>query len=130
MVSNAKRHIPKHPRLTSTVRDVLGKMYEEGRGVPQDYERAHMWFNLAALSGEYGIVDRHRIAQKMTPQQIAEAQKLARECQQRNFKGCDSVSILIDTDLHNGIFCGTDDVTRRAFRGGNTIVATEIKSRN
>jgi uncharacterized protein len=75
--------------LTSTVRDVLGKMYEEGRGVPQDYERAHMWFNLAALSGEYGIVDRDRIAQKMTPQQIAEAQKLARECQQRNFKGCD-----------------------------------------
>jgi hypothetical protein len=25
----------------------------------------------------------------MTPQQIAEAQKLARECQARNFKNCD-----------------------------------------
>jgi len=29
------------------------------------------------------------LAAIMTPQQIAEAQKLARECQQRNFKGCD-----------------------------------------
>jgi hypothetical protein len=29
------------------------------------------------------------LAKRMTPQQIGEAQKMARECQQRNFKGCD-----------------------------------------
>src|SRR5258708_33851017 len=35
----------------------------------------------------------------MTPQQIAEAQKLALECRQRNFKGCDdeeSVTLFSD----------------------------------
>ncbi len=26
----------------------LGVMYGEGLGVPQDYSKAHMWFNLAA----------------------------------------------------------------------------------
>ncbi len=25
----------------------LGSMYEDGKGVPQDYVQAHMWFNLA-----------------------------------------------------------------------------------
>ena len=29
------------------------------------------------------------VAKLMTPQQIAQAQKLARECQARNFKNCD-----------------------------------------
>ncbi len=27
---------------------LLGEMYENGQGVPQDYVQAHMWFNLAA----------------------------------------------------------------------------------
>jgi hypothetical protein len=27
----------------------LGLMYEAGRGVPQDYAKAHPWFNLAAM---------------------------------------------------------------------------------
>ena len=57
-------------------------MYEDGRGVPQDYVRAHMWFNLAA-SGASGhdwmIKYRDLVAAKMTPDQIAEAQRMARE---------------------------------------------------
>jgi hypothetical protein len=32
---------------------------------------------------------RDQFSKAMTPQQIAEAQKMARECQQRNFKDCD-----------------------------------------
>jgi uncharacterized protein len=28
-------------------------MYADGRGVPQDYVRAHMWFSLAAAQGEH-----------------------------------------------------------------------------
>ena len=55
-------------------------MYVLGQGAPQDYVTAHMWLNLAAAGG-------HKIAEKardefttiMTPAQIAEAQKLARE---------------------------------------------------
>lgn len=68
----------------------LGMAYSDGRGVPQDYVRAHMWFNLSGASGDAsGAEKRDLLAARMTPQQIAEAQKLARECQQHNFKGCD-----------------------------------------
>ena len=67
----------------------LALSYGEGKGVPQDYIRAHMWLNLAAVKNSSIANDRDNYAAKMTPQQIAEAQKLARECQARNFKNCD-----------------------------------------
>ena len=56
----------------------LGFMYDHGRGVPQDYVLAHMWFNLAVAAAGNSAMARD-IAAKMTPAQIAEAQKLARE---------------------------------------------------
>ncbi len=58
----------------------LAILYEQGEGVPQDYAQAHMWYNLAGANGNAdGIKNRDRIARKMTPGQIAEAQRLARE---------------------------------------------------
>ena len=58
----------------------LGVMYDNGEGVPQDYVTAHMWFNLAAASGyNEAVRNRDMVARHMTPAQIAEAQKLARE---------------------------------------------------
>ena len=58
----------------------LGHMYKEGNGVPQDLALAHMWFNLLAGSGKaLGRLDRDIVASKMTPAQVAEAQRLARE---------------------------------------------------
>ena len=58
----------------------LGAMYENGRGVAQNYVMAHMWYNLAGLLGmEIAHEERDRIAEEMTPVQIAEAQRLARE---------------------------------------------------
>ena len=58
----------------------LGIMYFTGRGVPQDYVQAHMWFNLSAAQGDADATkNRDIVAAKMTPAQIAEAQKLARE---------------------------------------------------
>jgi hypothetical protein len=58
----------------------LGLMYDFGDGVPQDYLSAHMWFNLAASRGSgMGASDRDLVAAKMTPAQIAEAQRMARE---------------------------------------------------
>ena len=72
--------IPFH-RLGVVLRPYLGLLYERGQGVPQDYVQAHMWLNLAAshekISG--AVEDRDKLASKMTPAQIAEAQKLARE---------------------------------------------------
>ncbi len=58
----------------------LGVMYDEGQGVPQDYTQAHMWYNLsAAKDNKIARKNRHILAKQMTPAQIAEAQKLARE---------------------------------------------------
>jgi len=63
--------------------DRIGGMYERGQGVAQDYLQAHMWFNLAAANEkdatlrETWISDRNEVAGKMTPAQIAEAQRLA-----------------------------------------------------
>jgi TPR repeat protein len=67
----------------------LGWMYGNGHGVIQDYTRAHMWSNIAASQGDKDSVkNRDFIAKKMTPSQIAEAQKLARECVAKNYKSC------------------------------------------
>ncbi len=58
----------------------LGLMHERGDGVPQDYVQAYMWYNLGAANGaKPGAVLRDALAKRMTPDQIAEAQQLARE---------------------------------------------------
>lgn len=56
----------------------LGVMYSEGKGVSQDFVQAHMWFSLAAEQGDSEAQkDKDKVAGKMTPSQIAEAQRLA-----------------------------------------------------
>jgi TPR repeat protein len=58
----------------------LGVIYANGRGVPQDYVSAHMWFSLAADHGfERGRTSYERLAKRMTPDQVTEAQRLTRE---------------------------------------------------
>jgi len=58
----------------------LGVMYHHGWGVPQDYVKAHIWYNLSAAQGvETARKNRKIIATKMAPEQVAEAQRLARE---------------------------------------------------
>jgi len=58
----------------------LGEMYSYGWGVPQHYILAHMWLNLAAAQGnERARKERDIVAERMTHEQIAEAQELARE---------------------------------------------------
>ena len=58
----------------------LGIRYDQGRGVPKDDVQAYMWFNLAAAQGdEDGAKWRDKVADKMTPGQVAEAQRLASE---------------------------------------------------
>jgi uncharacterized protein len=63
----------------------LAAMYFKGQGVPQDYVQAYKWLNLAASNYAAGSKHdkaakaRDTLATQMTPAQIAEAQKLARE---------------------------------------------------
>jgi TPR repeat protein len=67
----------------------LGLLYATGEGVEQDHVRAHMWFNLAvaqfpASDARYrtaAVNRRDVMANKLTREQVAEAQKLAREWQ-------------------------------------------------
>jgi uncharacterized protein len=58
----------------------LGVFYDNGLGVPQDHIRSYMWFDLSAAQGRDGAAAfRDLVARRMTPGQIAEAQKLTRE---------------------------------------------------
>lgn len=58
----------------------LGIMYSTGRDVEQDLVSAHKCFNLAALQGlKEALEYRQEIASEMSPQEIAEAQRQARD---------------------------------------------------
>ncbi len=86
----------------------LGNMYRSGHGITQDYVQAHMWFNLAAAhfpadvpddlpdaeinrfwsrpslldltaQERMAIIARENVEQLMTPAQVTEAQRLAKE---------------------------------------------------
>ena len=58
----------------------LGLLSAFGQGGPLDLPQAHMWYSLAAGNGHVGAtVYRNDLAKQMTPAQIAEAQKRARE---------------------------------------------------
>jgi TPR repeat protein len=67
----------------------LGLLYVGGESFLQDFERAHMWFNIAAANGHEGAKDfRDRLSIKLTNQTIASAQKKARICLESNFLKC------------------------------------------
>ncbi len=69
----------------------LSIMYRNGEGVIQDYTLALMWLNIAASQGDDNMffkLSRWDFKTKMTPSQIEKAQKLARECIAKNYKGC------------------------------------------
>ncbi len=56
----------------------LGIIYFEGKGVPQDYVRAHVWLSLAAQRGNRAArLGRHGVARRMSAAEIAEAERLA-----------------------------------------------------
>jgi len=58
----------------------LAITYADGRGVDQDLVKAHCWYNLAASQGHGDAAKvRDELAELMKPEQIAEAQQLARE---------------------------------------------------
>ena len=64
----------------ATAQNLLGSMYANGQGVPQNYINAYMWFSLAAAQGDQNAVkNRDLFEQRVMPAQIIEAQGLARE---------------------------------------------------
>jgi TPR repeat protein len=62
----------------------LGVVHVNGRGVLQDYVVAHMWFSLAAARGDTKAAEhRDMLAKDMSPAQLADAQKMARDFNQK-----------------------------------------------
>ena len=65
--------------------NLLGERYDLGEGVPQDDVEAHMWLNLAASGSTVSslramfVTARDRVAERMTPADLSEAQRRARE---------------------------------------------------
>jgi TPR repeat protein len=58
----------------------LGRLYERGDGVSQDFIQAQMWYTLSAAHGEQRAAKaREALAKQLTLAQIAEAERLARE---------------------------------------------------
>ena len=63
----------------------LGLMYFIGEGMLRDLTQAYMWYDLASsrfppgAAHDHAVRNRDFVAKHMTPAQIAEAQRLARE---------------------------------------------------
>lgn len=58
----------------------LGMRYSIGNTVPTDFVSAHKWFNLAAMRGNQDAIRlRREVAEQMTDNEIAAAQRAARD---------------------------------------------------
>jgi len=63
----------------------LGNMYSGGRGVARDGAYALMWFNIAWANGYKDAREaREELSRSLSPDQIAEAQKLSREWMEKH----------------------------------------------
>ena len=84
-VPKDNRHALRWFRLAADQEEAVAQtkiaiMYDDGRGVPHDIVQAYKWYSLAATNGDKPAAElRDASAKQMTPAQIAEAQKLARE---------------------------------------------------
>lgn len=68
----------------------LGVMYAGGFGLTRDYQRAYMWFSLIADFDERRAnVALAEMGRFLTQDQVAGAQRMAEECELRNFSACD-----------------------------------------
>ena len=67
----------------------LGIVYKNGKGVIKDIVTGHISFNIANSNGNRdGKLLLEDVTPEMTCSQIKEAQRLARECMKKNYKGC------------------------------------------
>ena len=80
----ARWHLPAATQGHARAQFSLGLNYAEGRGVQQDRVAAYMWLSLAAAQASAAdrnidVAVRDAVAEQMTAEQIAEAQRLAGE---------------------------------------------------
>ncbi len=76
----AEAHVVAETEKTADALYNLGLLYSTGQGVALDYIQAHKWFNLAAMQGNQAArSSRAELAKEMTADEIAAAQREARE---------------------------------------------------
>lgn len=57
----------------------IALLYDKGFGVARDPVRAYMWFDITGTGHEHAIHNRDSVAEELTPEQIEEGRRLARE---------------------------------------------------
>jgi hypothetical protein len=73
----------------ATAQRHLGALYGLGHGVLQDIKRGHMWSNISGANGDIsGANNRHFLAARMTPDDISEAEDMARDCLDSDYEDC------------------------------------------
>jgi len=93
----------------------LSGMYWRGQGVPQNYILAYHWANLAAAGGADNAPKRRDIlAERMSPEQIAEAQRMSAAFQPKVWRAAQeqpepASAVVADTDATGSGFFVTDD---------------------
>jgi TPR repeat protein len=93
---------------------LLGSKYALGDGVPQDYVQAYFWLVLSAAQGNKdAVMARDLLIDRMTPQQIAQGQQLAREFIPRNPRESGKP------------FSGTEAIDPSIFASGTGFFITE-----
>ena len=70
----------------------IAGLYRDGAGVLKDPVAAHMWYNIAATKdGLFDAAARYRdeLEQILSPQQLANAERMAKQCVTSNYEKCD-----------------------------------------
>jgi TPR repeat protein len=68
----------------------LALMYQHGHGVAKDYVYSHIWLNIAAAGGSKTSGEvRGIVSRRMTPQQLHQAQQMAKLCLESGYKKCE-----------------------------------------
>ena len=74
----------------SVAQYALGRLYERGEGVLQDFEAAYVWLNIAASNGFNGASDRRNIVgQALNSNQRQLASEWSKRCKESNYQDCE-----------------------------------------
>ena len=68
----------------------LGIMHANGDGVPQSNVRAYIWWSVAAAQGQEDAKrNRGLITERLTPDQLTQAQQIATRCIDSDYQDCE-----------------------------------------
>jgi hypothetical protein len=74
----------------TSAQTLLGNMYADGEGVPENDVEAYVWFSVAAAQGlEVARSNRDIISETLTPEQRARGQDMATRCFESDYQDCE-----------------------------------------